>query len=156
MLTLFAKHGLMNLTVQADGDLHIDSHHTVEDVGICLGRAIAEAVGNKTGIRRYGNITLPMDETLVTVAVDLSGRPFIVWKVQFSTEKIGSFDTELVSEFWQAVAVHARMNFHVLLHHGSNSHHIAEAIFKAAARSLAVAFEIDPRVRGIPSTKALL
>jgi imidazoleglycerol-phosphate dehydratase len=156
MLTLFAKHSLTDATIRAQGDLHIDQHHTVEDVGICLGQAIDQAVGDKAGIRRYGDITLPMDETLVTVALDLSGRPYFVWKVEFPTEKVGDFDTELVQEFWYAATVHARMNFHVLLHYGSNSHHVAEAIFKAAARSLASAFQIDPRIQGVPSTKGKL
>jgi imidazoleglycerol-phosphate dehydratase len=156
MLTLFFKHSLTSATVRAQGDLHIDQHHTVEDVGICLGQAIDQAVGDKVGIRRYGDTTLPMDETLVTVALDLSGRPYFAWKLEFPSEKVGSFDTELFREFWHAVTVHARMNFHVLLHHGSNNHHIAEAIFKAAARSLATAFQIDPRIQGVLSTKGKL
>ncbi len=156
MLTLFAKHSLIDLTVKARGDLHIDQHHTVEDVGICLGQALDEALGDKAGICRYGDATLPMDETLVTVALDLSGRPFFVWKVQFPTEKIGNFDSQLVEEFWHAVSLRARMNFHVLLHHGHNSHHISEAIFKAAARALASAIQFDPRVKGVPSTKGKL
>jgi imidazoleglycerol-phosphate dehydratase len=156
MLTLFAKHSLTDLTVRARGDLHIDQHHNVEDVGICLGQAIDRALGDKTGIRRYGDATLPMDETLVTVALDLSGRPFFVWKVTFQTDKIGEFDTQLVEEFWHAVSVHARMNLHVLLHHGHNSHHIAEATFKAAARAFAVAVERNPRITGVPSTKGML
>jgi imidazoleglycerol-phosphate dehydratase len=156
MLTLFAKHGLFDLKVHARGDLHVDAHHTVEDIGICLGQAIDQAVGGKEGIRRYGHFTLPMDETLSTVALDLSGRPYFVWKVLFPTEKVGSFDTQLFEEFWHAVTVQARMNFHVLLHHGHNSHHIAESIFKAAARALAAACAIDPRVEGVPSTKGKL
>jgi imidazoleglycerol-phosphate dehydratase len=156
MLTLFSKHGLVDLTVKAHGDLHIDPHHTVEDVGLCLGAALDEALGDKFGIRRYGDITLPMDETLVTVALDLSGRPFFVWKVEFPTEKIGNFDTQLVEEFWHAVTMRARMNFHVVLHHGHNSHHIAEAVFKAAARALSAAVQFDRRVKGVPSTKGHL
>jgi imidazoleglycerol-phosphate dehydratase len=156
MLTLFAKHSLMDLEIAARGDLEIDQHHTVEDVGICLGRAIDEAIGDKSGIRRYGDATLPMDETLVTVALDLSGRPYVVWKVEFPTEKIGSFDSQLVEEFWHAVAMRARMNLHVSLHYGRNSHHIAEAIYKATARALRTALEIDPRVSGVPSTKGTL
>ncbi len=156
MLTLFARHGLIDLTVKARGDLHVDQHHTVEDVGICLGKALDEALGAKAGIRRYGDATLPMDETLVTVALDLSGRPFFVWKVEFPTEKIGSFDSQLVEEFWHAATVQARMNFHVVLHHGRNSHHIAEAVFKASARALRAAVEIDPRGKGVPSTKGKL
>jgi len=156
MLTLFAKHSLIDLTVKARGDLHIDQHHTVEDVGICLGQALDEALGDKAGIRRYGDATLPMDETLVTVALDLSGRPFFVWKVEFPTEKIGHFDSQLVEEFWHAVSVRARMNLHILLHHGRNSHHIAEGTFKAAARALGTAVAIDTRVKGVPSTKGKL
>ena len=156
MLTLFAKHSLIDLTVKARGDLHIDQHHTVEDVGICLGQALEEALGDRMGIRRYGDATLPMDETLVTVALDLSGRPFFVWNVEFPTEKIGAFDSQLVEEFWHAVSVRARMNLHILLHHGHNSHHIAEAIFKAAARAIEAAIQIDPRMKGVPSTKGRL
>ena len=156
MLTLFAKHSLIDLTVKARGDLHIDQHHTVEDVGICLGQALDEALVDKVGIRRYGDATLPMDETLVTVALDLSGRPCFVWKVEFPTEKIGAFDSQLVEEFWHAVTMRARTNFHVLLHHGRNSHHISEAIFKATARALRSAIEKDTRVSGVPSTKGKL
>jgi imidazoleglycerol-phosphate dehydratase len=156
MLTLFAKHSLIDLTVKARGDLHIDQHHTVEDVGICLGAAFDEALGDKTGIRRYGDVTLPMDETLVTIALDLSGRSFFVWKVEFPTEKIGGFDSQLVEEFWHAATMRASMNFHVILHHGRNSHHIAEGIFKAAARALGTAVAIDARVKGVPSTKGKL
>jgi imidazoleglycerol-phosphate dehydratase len=156
MLTLFAKHAVFDLEIKAQGDLQIDQHHTVEDVGICLGQAIDQSLGDKAGIRRYGDVTLPMDETLITVATDLSGRPFFVWKVAFPTEKIGQFDAQLAEEFWHAVTVQARMNFHVLLHHGQNSHHIAEGIFKAAARALAAACQLDPRIKGVPSTKGRL
>ena len=156
MLELLAKHSLIDLKVKAQGDLHIDQHHTVEDVGICFGQALAQALGDKAGIRRYGDATLPMDEVLVTVALDLSGRPCFVWKVEIPTEKIGSFDAQLVEEFWRAVVTHALMNFHVLLHYGRNSHHIAEAVFKGAARALATAVERDPRVQGVPSTKGKL
>ena len=156
MLELLAKHSLIDLKVKAQGDLHIDQHHTVEDVGICFGQALAQALGDKAGIRRYGDATLPMDEVLVTVALDLSGRPCFVWKVEIPTEKIGSFDAQLVEEFWRAVAVHAQMNLHVLLHYGRNSHHIAEAVFKGAARALATAVERDSRVKGVPSTKGTL
>jgi imidazoleglycerol-phosphate dehydratase len=156
MLTLLAKHSLIDLEVKARGDLDIDQHHTVEDVGICLGKALEKALGDKAGIRRYGSATIPMDETLVTVAVDFSGRPFFVWKVEIPTEKIGQFDAELIEEFWHAVSVHARMNLHVLLHYGRNSHHIAEAVFKAAARAVASAVRRDSRVRGVPSTKGQL
>jgi len=156
MLSLFAKHGLMDIDLKARGDLHVDQHHTVEDTGICLGQAIAEALGDKAGIRRFGSATLPMDETLVTVALDLSGRPFFVWKVELPSRKIGDFDSELVEEFWHAVTVHCRMNLHLILHHGRNSHHIAESLFKAAGRALADAARHDPRVRGVPSTKGKL
>jgi imidazoleglycerol-phosphate dehydratase len=156
MLDLFARHGQFDLEVRAQGDLHIDPHHTVEDVGICLGRALDQAVGDKAGIRRYGDVTLPMDETLATVAVDLGGRPYVVWKAEIPTEKIGSFDSQLVEEFWRAVAMNAHMNLHVIVHYGGNSHHIAESIFKATARAISAAVQIDPRVRGIPSTKGTL
>jgi len=156
MLTLFARHGLFDLTVKADGDLHVDHHHTVEDVGICLGRAIHEAVGDKQGISRYGSMCLPMEETLVTSSLDLSGRFAFVYRIDFATEKIGDFDTELVQEFWNAVASNALMNLHLLLHHGSNSHHISEASFKATARALRQAITIDPRQTGVPSSKGTL
>jgi imidazoleglycerol-phosphate dehydratase len=156
MLTLLARHGLFDLTVNAQGDLHVDQHHTVEDVGICLGRCLQQALGDKRGIHRYGHFTLPMEETLVTTAVDLSGRVAFVWKAAFPTEKIGNFDTELVQEFWTAVASNALMNLHCILHHGTNSHHISEAIFKSLARSLRMACTIDPRQPGIPSSKGTL
>ena len=156
MLTLLARHSLFDLEVTAKGDLHVDRHHTVEDVGICLGRALAEALGNKHGIRRYGSITLPMEETLVTTAVDLSGRIAFHFGVTFETEKIGEFDSQLVREFWLAVASNALINLHCILHHGRNSHHIAEAVFKSAARALRSAVEIDPRQTGVPSSKGTL
>ncbi|MEX0715316.1 MAG: imidazoleglycerol-phosphate dehydratase HisB [Planctomycetaceae bacterium] len=156
MLTLLARHGLFDLEVEADGDLHVDAHHTVEDVGICLGKCLAEALGDKKGIVRYGSRTLPMEETLITSAVDLSGRMWYVNRLQFPTEKIGAFDTELVDVFWQAVAANALMNLHLVLHHGSNSHHIAEGAFKATARALREAVAIDPRETGIPSSKGTL
>jgi len=156
MLTLFAKHGLFDLTVDAKGDLHVDHHHTVEDVGICLGQALARSLGDKAGINRYGSITLPMEETLVTAAVDLSGRFWYVGKFQFPTERIGEFDSQLVDVFWQAVAVNALMNLHLVLHHGENSHHIAEGIFKGTARALRSAVAIDPRQQGVPSSKGTL
>lgn len=156
MLTLLARHGLLDLTVQADGDLHVDHHHTVEDVGICLGQALTQAIGDKTGILRYGDITLPMEETLVTSALDLSGRFAFVYAVEFPTEKIGEFDTQLVQEFWNAVASNGRMNLHLILHHGSNSHHIAEGCFKATARALRKAVAVDPRQTGVPSSKGTL
>ena len=156
MLTLLGKHSAMDLTIKAQGDLQVDQHHTVEDVGICLGQAVKEALGDKTGIRRFGHFTLPMEETLVTAAVDLSGRSFLVFKAEFPAHKIGDFESELVGEFWQAFAANAMCNLHIVVHHGRNSHHIAEAIFKATARALRNAVELDPRVRGIPSTKGTL
>jgi len=156
MLTLLAKHSLVDLKVTAQGDLHVDQHHTVEDVGICFGLALSEALGDKSGIRRYGCWTLPMEETLVTSAVDLSGRFFLVFQVDFPTPKIGDFDSELVEDFWQAAAANAQCNLHVVLHHGRNSHHISEAIFKSVARSIRMAVELDPRVSGVPSTKGTL
>jgi len=156
MLELLTKHGVIDLEVQATGDLHVDQHHTVEDVGICLGQAFREAIGDKSGICRYGHFTLPMEETLVTTAVDLSGRYAMVFEAEFPTAKIGEFDSELVEDFWQAFAANALCNFHVILHHGRNSHHISEAIFKSAARALRMATEADPRVTGVPSTKGTL
>jgi len=156
MLTLLAKHSLIDLTVKATGDLHVDAHHTVEDVGICLGQALTQALGNKAGIRRYGSATLPMDETLVTVAVDLSGRAFCVWNADVSAESLGSFNAPLAEEFWRAVSSSGMFNLHVVCHHGRNTHHIIEGIFKAAARALRQAVESDPRMSGVPSTKGVL
>jgi imidazoleglycerol-phosphate dehydratase len=156
MLTLLARHGALDLTIEAKGDLHVDQHHTVEDVGICLGQAIKTALGDKAGIRRYGHFTLPMEETLCTTAIDLSGRYYLVFEAEFPTPKIGDFDSELVEDFWQAVAANALCNLHVLVHYGRNSHHISEAIFKAAARALRTAVESDPRMTGVPSTKGTL
>lgn len=156
MLELLARHSLVDLTVACQGDLHVDGHHTTEDVGICLGQAIDRALGDRAGIRRYGHAILPMDETLVTVAVDLGGRPYWVWEVAMPTPRVGDFDSELVGDFWQAVATQGRMNLHVLLHHGRNTHHVSEAIFKGAARALRASMEPDPRSPGIPSTKGAL
>src|SRR5829696_1013770 len=156
MLELLAKHGAFDLRVAARGDLHVDQHHTVEDTGICLGQAIKQALGDKAGIRRYGHFTLPMEETLVTTALDLSGRYFLVFEADFPTPKIGDFDSELVEDFWQAAAANALCNLHVLVHHGRNSHHISEAIFKGTARALRMAVEPDPRMSGVPSTKGTL
>lgn len=156
MLELLTKHAAIDLTVQAEGDLHVDQHHTVEDVGICFGQAIRQALGDKTGIRRYGHFTLPMEETLVTSAIDLSGRYFLVFQAAFPAAKIGEFDSELVEDFWQATAANSLCNLHVLLHHGRNSHHISEAIFKSTARALRMAIESDPRQTGVPSTKGTL
>lgn len=156
MLTLFAKHSAVDLMIDAKGDLHIDSHHTVEDVGIALGMAVRDAMGDKAGIRRYGSFTLPMDETLVTATVDLGGRAYFVFNVAFTASKVGEFDTELVNEFWQAFAANCGCNLHLNLHYGRNTHHVAEAVFKAAARALRQAMEPDPRMEGVPSTKGTL
>lgn len=156
MLTHLAKHALFDLDVSARGDLHIDAHHTVEDVGICLGKALKEALGEKVGLRRYGDCTLPMDETLITAAVDFSGRPFLVWKTAIPTETLGTFSSQLAQEFWRAVSAVGQFNLHVIQHHGYNTHHIIEAIFKACARAMRQAVEIDPRAAGVPSTKGVL
>ncbi len=156
MLTLFSKHGLFDLEVRCNGDVHVDAHHTTEDIGICLGQAFAKALGNKSGICRYGHIVLPMEETLVTIAVDLSGRNYVAFNAPIPASKIGEFDSELVEDFWYAFASNALCNFHVVMQYGRNSHHIAEAIFKGAARALRTATSIDPRQTGIPSTKGQL
>ena len=156
MLELFTRHGAFDLTVESTGDLHVDQHHTVEDVGICLGQAFRQALGDKAGIRRYGHFTLPMEETLCTTAIDLSGRYYLVFQGQFPSPKIGQFDTELVEDFWQAVAANALCNMHILVPYGRNSHHVSEAIFKCAARALRMAVEPDPRMTGVPSTKGTL
>ena len=156
MLTLLAKHAAIDLAVEAKGDLHVDQHHTVEDVGICLGQTLRQALGDKKGIRRYGHFTLPMEETLATVAIDLGGRYYLVFQSGLAAGKIGDFDSELIEDFWQALAANALCNLHVLVHYGRNRHHISEAIFKAAARALRMAVESDPRVEGIPSTKGTL
>ena len=157
MLDQLARHALIDIAVKAEGDLHIDDHHTVEDVGIVLGQALAKALGDKRGIRRYGACLLPMDDTLVRAALDLSGRPFLVWKVDFTAQKIGSFDTELVREFFTAFAMNGGITLHVERLDGLNSHHIAEAAFKAVARALREAVETDPRkADAIPSTKGAL
>ena len=156
MLALLAKHSLIDLAVKADGDLHVDAHHTVEDVGICYGQALAQALGNKAGIRRYGSMTLPMDEALVTAAVDLSGRPFCAWRADVPAEALGAFSAPLAEEFWRAVSSSGAFNLHVVCHHGRNTHHIIEAVFKATARALRQAVEPDPRMPGVPSTKGVL
>jgi imidazoleglycerol-phosphate dehydratase len=157
MLDQLARHALIDMTVTATGDLHIDDHHTVEDTGIALGQALAKAMGDKRGIRRYGSCLLPMDDALVRAALDLSGRPFLVWNVAMPTPKIGTFDTELVREFFQALSTHGGITLHVDMLHGLNSHHIAEAAFKAVARSLRDALEVDPRkADAVPSTKGTL
>ena len=142
MLDQIARHGMIDLMIDAVGDLHIDAHHTVEDVGICLGKAVAQAVGDKLGIRRHGDATVPMDESLVTSVIDLSGRPFLVWKVALPTETLGTFNTSLAEEFWRAVSSAGGLNLHVIAHHGSNSHHLIEGVFKATARALRQAVEL--------------
>ena len=157
MLDQLARHALIDLTVRCAGDLHIDDHHSVEDVGIALGQALTQALGDKRGIRRYGSFHLAMDDALVRAALDLSGRPYLVWDVEFPTQKIGSFDTELVREFFQALSTHGGITLHVSKLAGINSHHIAEAAFKSVARALREAVEPDPRQAGaIPSTKGTL
>ncbi len=156
MMELFARHSLINLTVACTGDVQVDDHHTTEDVGICLGQAIDRALGNRAGITRYGHAVLPMDEALVTCAVDLGGRPFFVWNAAMPSPKIGTFDSELVADFWHAVCTQGRMNLHVLLHYGRNTHHISEAIFKGLAHAIREALELDSRSTDIPSTKGVL
>lgn len=157
MLDQLARHSLIDITVRATGDLHIDDHHTVEDVGIALGQALTQALGDKKGIRRYGECHLPMDDAQVRCALDLSARPFLVWNVEVPTQKIGNFDTELVREFFTALATHGGITLHIDQIHGFNSHHIVEAAFKAVARALRIAVETDPRkADAIPSTKGAL
>ncbi len=157
MLTALARHGLFDITIRAEGDLHIDFHHTTEDVGIVLGQAMRKALGDKRGIRRFGHALVPMDETLAEAAVDISGRPFLVWNVVFERDKIGDMDTELFEEFFRALAFNAMVTLHVTRRDGRNAHHVAEACFKAAARALRMATEMDPRAGdAIPSTKGAL
>jgi len=156
MLTLLAKHALVDLEVKAAGDLEVDSHHTVEDVGLVMGQCLREALGEKRGINRYGNASVPMDEALADVALDLGGRPFFAFTAPLATEKIGEFDTQLIEEFWQAFANEGRLNLHIRVPYGRNSHHISEAIFKACARALKSAVAIDPRRPDVPSTKGTL
>ena len=156
MLILFAKHGLFSLSVKAQGDLVIDGHHTVEDIGIVLGQALAKATGDKAGIRRYGHVYVPMDEALVLVVVDFSGRPFLAFDAELGQGRIGEFDVELTEEFLRAVAVNAGLTLHVKLLSGKNRHHIVEAIFKALGRALSQSLERDPRVQGVPSSKGML
>ena len=157
MVEQLSRHSLIDMTVKAKGDLHIDDHHTVEDVGIALGQAISKALGERRGITRYASLDLAMDETLTRAAIDVSGRPFLVWNVAFTSPKIGTFDTELVREFFQALSQNAGITLHVTNHYGANSHHIAETCFKAVARVLRAAIETDPRQAGaIPSTKGTL
>ena len=157
MLTSLGRHGSFDLTIRAQGDLHIDNHHTTEDVGIVLGQALRQALGDKRGIRRFGHALVPMDEALAEAAIDLSGRAFMAWNVTFERDKVGEMDTELFEEFFRAVAGNAQLNLHINQRAGSNAHHIAEACFKATARALREAVEIDPRAAGaIPSTKGAL
>ena len=156
MLDLFAAHGLFDLQVQAQGDIDVDDHHTVEDVGLCLGDAVAQALGDKAGIVRYGFFLLPMDEALAEVVLDLSGRPFVVFDVDWVQEKIKNFDVALVEEFWHAFGTRAQANLHVRSKRGTNAHHVCEAIFKATARALDAAVRVDPRRSGVPSTKGTL
>ncbi|MDB5292222.1 MAG: Imidazoleglycerol-phosphate dehydratase [Phycisphaerales bacterium] len=156
MLDLLGRHSLIDLEVEAEGDLQVDAHHTVEDVGIVLGQALEQALGDKRGIQRYGWAIVPMDESLAQVAIDLSGRPAFVFNVQFKGEAIGAFPVELVEEFFKAIATTAKLNLHVTVPYGSNNHHISEAIFKATARALRQAVSLDPRNDQVPSTKGSL
>jgi imidazoleglycerol-phosphate dehydratase len=157
MLDQLARHSLIDMTIRAKGDLHIDDHHTVEDTGIALGQALSQALGDKRGIVRYGSCLLPMDDAQVRCALDLSARPYLIWNVDMPTQKIGNFDTELVREFFTALATHGGITLHVDQLHGFNCHHIAEAAFKSVARALRAAVEVDPRKSGdIPSTKGAL
>ena len=156
MLDLVAKHGHFNLDIEANGDIEIDDHHTTEDIGICLGQAILQALGDKKGIKRYGNAFVPMDDALAQVVIDLSNRPHLEFRGEWSSQKVGTFDTELVHEFLWKLALESRMNLHVIVHYGRNTHHIIEAIFKAFARALDEATLIDDRVKGVPSSKGML
>ena len=156
MMDLLAKHALIDLDVKAVGDLHVDDHHTAEDIGIALGQTVDQALGDRAGVRRYGHFTLPMDECLVTSAVDMGGRYAFEYHAPIAAAKIGTFDSELVEHFWQSFAANAKCNLHVLLHHGRNGHHIAECVFKATARAIRMAVESDPRSDAVPSTKGVL
>lgn len=156
MLNSFARHGFFDLDVTVDGDLHVDCHHTIEDVGIVLGEAIGKAVGDKKGIKRYGSFLLPMDETLMLCAVDLSGRPYLVMDCDFTADRVGEFDTEMAREFFYAVSYSAAMNLHLKKMHGENNHHMMEAAFKAFAKALDEATMTDPRIRDVLSTKGAL
>lgn len=156
MLTLMIKHGLMTLNLKAEGDIYVDSHHLVEDVGIVLGKCINEALGDKVGIKRYGTAYVPMDESLSLVSIDISGRPYLVFEGNFSTEKLGMFETEMVEEFFRAVAFNAGITLHVKSLYGKNTHHIIEGMFKAFGRALREAMEKDPRIKGVMSTKGSL
>ncbi|MCK4425614.1 MAG: imidazoleglycerol-phosphate dehydratase HisB [Deltaproteobacteria bacterium] len=156
MLTLWAVHGFFDLDIRATGDLEVDAHHTVEDIGICLGKALAQAIGDLSGIRRFGNASIPMEETLACVNLDICNRPFLVYKVGFLTSKIGNFDTELVEEFLRALVVNSGMTLHVHVPYGKNGHHIAEAAFKALGRAIDQATQFDPRLKGPLSSKGTL
>ncbi|WP_102264306.1 imidazoleglycerol-phosphate dehydratase HisB [Mesobacillus jeotgali] len=156
MLDLFAKHGQFDLKVDAKGDVEVDGHHTTEDIGICIGQALREALGDKKGIKRYGNAFVPMDEALAQVVVDLSNRPHLEMRAEFPAQQVGTFDVELVHEFLWKLALEARINLHVIVHYGKNTHHMIEAVFKALGRALDEATTIDPRVKGVPSTKGML
>lgn len=156
MLDLFAKHGQFNLDVKAQGDVEIDDHHTVEDIGICLGQAFQQALGNKTGIKRYASVYVPMDEALAQVIIDVSNRPHFEYRADYPSRQVGSFSTELVQEFLWKFALEARVTLHVIVHYGHNTHHMIEAVFKALGRALDEATSIDPRVTGVPSTKGVL
>ena len=156
MLCLFAKHGLLDLSVKVEGDLNVDSHHTIEDVGIVLGSAIKEAMKGKEGIKRYGTSFVPMDETLATVSLDLSGRPYLVFEGNFTVDRLGSFDTEMVEEFFRAVAVNSGITLHARVLYGKNNHHMVEALFKAFGKALSEALTYDKRIKGVLSTKGCL
>ena len=156
MLELLAKHGCFDITVEANGDTQVDAHHTVEDVGICLGQALAEALGTKAGIRRFGFASVPMQDSLANVTIDLGGRYFLAFNAQFPSAKIGTLDSELVQEFMEAFASNAAMNLHINVPYGTNAHHVAEAIFKGLARSLRAAVQADPRMEGLPTSKGLM
>ncbi len=156
MLVLLARHAAFDLKLRAAGDVAVDDHHTVEDIGICLGQATRQALGEKVGIRRFGHCLLPMEESLASAAVDLSGRAFFVFQGELPAAKIGQFDSELVADFWHAFAQNALCNLHIIIHYGRNTHHVAEAVFKAAARALRMAVELDPRMPDVPSTKGAL
>ena len=156
MLELFAKHGLFNIEVEATGDVEVDYHHMVEDIGICLGRALNDALGDKTSIKRYNSVFIPMDEALVFASLDISGRPFLVFDIDFPLERIGSFETELVKEFLVGFVNNGKLTLHVKLISGENTHHIIEALFKSFGRALSGAVEKDPRIKGVPSTQGLI
>lgn len=156
MLLLFARHGLFDASIKAKGDLHVDAHHTVEDIGIVLGQALKEALGDKKAIKRYGSAYVPMDEALAMVVLDLGGRPFLVFDAQFTADRVGEMDTELVEEFFRALVFNAGMNLHIKVPYGSNNHHIVEAIFKAFGRALDGATGIDKRIEGVMSTKGVI